>query len=85
MPLHFDASTAEIKHKEKGGVAKTSALSLSGETIFRKQVFIINLKQLIYFLLQVLWKSGNKSACVRIQKKINHPCDLMIDTKYRDT
>jgi len=54
MPLHFDGSTDKIQQKEKGGVAKTSALSLSGETIFHEQIFIINLKELAYFLLEVL-------------------------------
>lgn len=52
MPLRFDGSTDEIQHKDKGGVAKSSALSLSGEMVFCKQVFIINLKQLICFLLR---------------------------------
>lgn len=78
MPLCFGGSTDEIQHKLKGGVSETSALSLSREIIFCKQILTMNAEELFYFLLQVVWKSVNKSACVRIQQKIKHLCDLVI-------
>lgn len=52
MPLCFGDSTDEIEHKLRGGVAETSALSLSREITFCKQnVLTVNLKELFYFLL----------------------------------
>lgn len=48
MPLCFGDSTDEIEHKLRGVVAETSALSLSREITFCKQILTVNLKELLF-------------------------------------